>query len=225
VKEIANEQKGNHHAAQADLIRDDPSERKLNIGSGMDIRTGGWTNLDSHDTYGADCIFDLNRIIAYPVMKHYLPGIRWDDSRLPFPDNHFSLLYISHVLEHFTDVMPLLKEFARVTRPGGYIEIKVPHGTCAHDSLDHKKELYVNTFKTCTVTTHYPHDWQIPLELVHYEYYALTEYATAGTSRLSTGYMRLCAFMCNLFGSRLVSNTFIKWLFPSVSIRIIYRKR
>lgn len=46
-----------------------------------------------------------------------------------FPDNTFSALYASHVLEHFDfkrELLPVLKEWRRVLAPGGTIYISVP---------------------------------------------------------------------------------------------------
>jgi hypothetical protein len=34
---------------------------KINIGSGKDVRKG-WDNLDAHNKYGANLIFNLNKI-------------------------------------------------------------------------------------------------------------------------------------------------------------------
>ena len=50
--------------------------------------------------------------------------------RLPFSDNTFSLLYASHVLEHVAwyQTVDVLREWVRVLRPGGSLEIWVPDG-------------------------------------------------------------------------------------------------
>jgi hypothetical protein len=47
---------------------------------------------------------------------------------IPFPDNHFDVVYHSHVLEHFArkDGEAFLRECFRVTKPGGTIRVAVP---------------------------------------------------------------------------------------------------
>jgi ubiquinone/menaquinone biosynthesis C-methylase UbiE len=47
---------------------------------------------------------------------------------LPFPDNTFSVIYASHVLEHipWTSTQCTVNEWARVLAPGGSLEIWVP---------------------------------------------------------------------------------------------------
>ena len=55
----------------------------------------------------------------------------WDASkRLPFKDNTFDLIYASHVLEHIPwyKTEEVLKEWVRVLKPGGILEIWVPDG-------------------------------------------------------------------------------------------------
>ncbi len=50
--------------------------------------------------------------------------------RLPFPDDTFSIIYTSHVLEHigWPDVPEVLRQWKRVLRPGGVLEVWVPDG-------------------------------------------------------------------------------------------------
>ncbi|MBR9812430.1 methyltransferase domain-containing protein [bacterium] len=49
---------------------------------------------------------------------------------LPFRDAEFDLIYASHILEHvpWYRTVDVLREWARVTRPGGRVEIWVPDG-------------------------------------------------------------------------------------------------
>lgn len=45
---------------------------------------------------------------------------------LPFKDNTLGFLYGSHILEDTLDWEPVLREWARVIKPGGYLIIQVP---------------------------------------------------------------------------------------------------
>lgn len=77
-------------------------ELKLNIGSGDALTLKGYVNVDAK--FGG---------IAFP---------------LQFPENSADEIYASHVLEHFPHVRTLevLKDWARVLKPGGWIKIAVP---------------------------------------------------------------------------------------------------
>ncbi|MCJ7823045.1 MAG: methyltransferase domain-containing protein, partial [Armatimonadetes bacterium] len=46
---------------------------------------------------------------------------------LPFCDDSQDFVVTSHVLEHFPDPIKALKEWYRVTRPGGYLFMIIPH--------------------------------------------------------------------------------------------------
>lgn len=98
--------------------------RKLNLGSGRDIRSAedGWVNMDGY--------------YAPPgVVKHDFLRTPW-----PFPDNHFGLIYASHVMEHIPLVFrerdgvmrdmlfDVMEEAHRVLKPGGLFHIRVPWG-------------------------------------------------------------------------------------------------
>lgn len=51
-----------------------------------------------------------------------------DLRKLPFPDNHADQAVAIHVVEHFHlwDVQPLLLEWKRVLKPGGWIVLELP---------------------------------------------------------------------------------------------------
>lgn len=83
-------------------------EIKLELGSGIKQGTNGWITLDRFD--GCDINWDL------------VLGI-------PFPDSSVSIIYSSHLLEHFTfkEIQKLLLECFRVLHPGGIFSIAVPN--------------------------------------------------------------------------------------------------
>lgn len=46
---------------------------------------------------------------------------------LPFKDNTVDFVISSHVIEHFYDPVKTIKEWLRVTKPGGFVYIVAPH--------------------------------------------------------------------------------------------------
>lgn len=52
-----------------------------------------------------------------------------DVRSIPFPDEHFDVVYSSHVLEHFKkeESLPLLTEWTRVLKPSGELQLFVPN--------------------------------------------------------------------------------------------------
>jgi len=85
--------------------------KKLNFGCGNDYREG-WTNVDFNEAVKTDVCCDLSKI-------------------LPFEDNTFDYVYISHVIEHFEkkEVFKVMEELHRICKPDAIIDIYVPHYT------------------------------------------------------------------------------------------------
>ncbi len=48
----------------------------------------------------------------------------------PFPDGHFDLVFLNHVLEHVDDVVAVMEEIHRVLSPQGRAVIQVPYFRC-----------------------------------------------------------------------------------------------
>ncbi len=80
---------------------------KLELGAG-DRSMEGWTSVDMN----SNCALNLNLTAS-----------------IPFPDNCVSMIYSSHVLEHFTypELTFLLKECLRILKPGGTFSASVPN--------------------------------------------------------------------------------------------------
>jgi SAM-dependent methyltransferase len=102
--------------------------RKLNLGSGTDIRAG-WVNLDRSALPGVDIVHDIEQ----------LP--------LPFPSDSFDYVLCQDVLEHI-DYIPLLRDIWRIMRTGGTLHIRVPHFTSsnAYGDPTHKRLFNSDTF-------------------------------------------------------------------------------
>lgn len=100
---VANNWNNNRYARRS-------SARRLEIGP-------GWSRLEGFETLNitwsrhTDYVCDASR-------------------RLPFNSNTFELIYASHILEHLPwyNVGCVLKEWHRVLRPGGTLEVWVPNG-------------------------------------------------------------------------------------------------
>ncbi|GAC1521772.1 MAG: hypothetical protein NVS3B1_06420 [Marmoricola sp.] len=82
---------------------------KLNLGCGAHPKPvqDGWVNLDTQNRPGVDVVATVPPI--------------------PFPDNHFEFVELSHVIEHIPDTIALMNEINRVLMPGGILHVLTPH--------------------------------------------------------------------------------------------------
>lgn len=91
-----------------------PQVNKLNFGCGHRFAKG-WINIDFHSEHP-----EVQRVNLL--------------QRLPFPDNHFDVVYSSHVLEHFSPATAeaLLQECHRVLKKNGILRTVLPdlEATC-----------------------------------------------------------------------------------------------
>ena len=99
---------------------------KLELGA-ADRKMEGWTSVDMND----NCALNLD--LTKPI---------------PFPDNSVSMIYSSHVLEHFEypELIKLLAECLRVLKPGGTFSSSVPNAriylNAYHDPDNFNPEMY-----------------------------------------------------------------------------------
>src|SRR5215472_15915745 len=84
---------------------------RLNLGCGRDIREG-WVNIDGTPGPGVDHVIDFDEKPA-----------------LTFPDDTVDHSEASHLIEHLHNPLPFMEELWRVTRPGGTIAPRCPHGS------------------------------------------------------------------------------------------------
>lgn len=80
----------------------------LNVGSGLDARLFGRR------------VVRLDRFAPAPTVRADLAG------PLPFTDGSFDGAVCTEVLEHVVDPIAVLREIARVVRPGGRVLVTVP---------------------------------------------------------------------------------------------------
>ena len=84
--------------------------------------------LDIRDNVGADVVHDLNM----------LP--------LPFTNNYFDEIILSHIIEHMDNVYPFFEEIHRVLKPNGVVDIVVPHYTDWTYWRDPGHKLHFNSY-------------------------------------------------------------------------------
>lgn len=93
-------------------------KRKLNFGCGRAImpREEGWVNLDIAPLEGVDVVHD---VLTFPY---------------PFEGETFDFILASHILEHVPPIVDgkdglvqVVEELHRILKPGGSLEIRVPH--------------------------------------------------------------------------------------------------
>jgi len=102
--------------------------RRLNFGCGNDYREG-WDNADLY-AKKADFRFDFDKF-PYP-----LGGELYD------------YIFTSQVLEHLWHPDKAMQEFYRILKPGGTVEIIVPHYTTAGDhNFRHKSHFSTGAIK------------------------------------------------------------------------------
>lgn len=104
--------------------------RRLNLGCGKDIRKD-FVNLDVAKLPGVDVVHDVSRT-------------PW-----PFKESEFDEILCRHILEHFDDMMPVLEELHRITKPDGRITIQVPYFASPGAFADptHKRFFTYQTFR------------------------------------------------------------------------------
>lgn len=108
------------------LIEYARTHKVLHIGAG---RGGFGTTLD----------------ISPAVNPHILADL---SEPLPIPDDSYDAVYAFSILEHITNLVPLIEELHRIVRRGGFLAILVPHFSAAALYVDptHVRGFSVRTF-------------------------------------------------------------------------------
>ncbi|MFB9236973.1 demethylmenaquinone methyltransferase [Plantactinospora siamensis] len=97
-----------------------PGERVLDVGAGTGVST---EELARSGAYAVGADLSLGMLAAGKRTRPTLPLLAGDALRLPFPDGAFDAVTISFALRNVADTEAALREFARVTRPGGRLVI------------------------------------------------------------------------------------------------------
>jgi SAM-dependent methyltransferase len=113
------------------------SVKKLQLGCGPGLLPEDWVNLDG----SWNAFLGKHPVLRICIQKlqlfpSSLLDVPWSDDvvvhdlrrPLPFPDQTFTAIYGSHILEHLylEQARALLAECLRVLRPGGFLRMVVP---------------------------------------------------------------------------------------------------
>lgn len=131
---------------------------KLDLGCGTRKRSPQHIGIDRLEHPAVDVVGDVLDVLG---------GI---------PDGVVEEVYCSHFLEHVDDLDAVLAEMCRVTRPGGRLEIVVPHFSNPYFASDptHRRPFGLYTFSYLTAdpplrrqVPHYGDALPVRLERVH----------------------------------------------------------
>lgn len=99
----------------------------LDVGCGWN-KVPGAIGIDSNPRAHADVVHDLG-VVPYP-----------------FPDNEFDEIVCRHVIEHVPDVMALVSELHRISKPGARLTIVTPHYTNPDWATDPTHRNHFNSY-------------------------------------------------------------------------------
>lgn len=97
-----------------------PGERVLDVGAGTGVST---EVLARSGAYAVGADLSLGMLAAGRRARPAVPLLAGDALRLPFADATFDAVTISFALRNVVDTEAALREFARVTRPGGRLVV------------------------------------------------------------------------------------------------------
>ena len=97
-----------------------PGDRVLDVGAGTGVSTA---ELARSGAYAVGSDISLGMLRAGRRSRPTVPLIAGDALRLPFADATFDAVTISFALRNIVDPASALREFARVTRPGGRLVV------------------------------------------------------------------------------------------------------
>ncbi|MDZ8120414.1 class I SAM-dependent methyltransferase [Pontiella agarivorans] len=118
---------------------------KLDLGCGQGP-VEGFFAVDHLEMDGVDVVADLNEPLDL------------------LPDNSVDEIYSRHCFEHIDNFLPLMKEIHRVVKPGGKIEIIVPHysNVLAYSDPTHVRFFGLYTMYYFVSPEHQPKKRKVP---------------------------------------------------------------
>lgn len=110
----------NHFRVFSGLAPLRPGARVLEVGCGRGSM-GAYFSAQGQEVHLLDVSLDALRLARRHFAGHGLSGhpVQGDAFALPYPDRTFDVVVSIGLLEHFDDIAGLLREQARVLRPGG----------------------------------------------------------------------------------------------------------
>ena len=97
-----------------------PGERVLDVGAGTGVST---EELRRSGAFAVGADLSVGMLRAGRRTRPEVPLLAGDALRLPFADATFDAVTISFALRNVVDTTAALREFARVTRPGGRLVV------------------------------------------------------------------------------------------------------
>ncbi|MFC7549109.1 demethylmenaquinone methyltransferase [Plantactinospora sp. GCM10030261] len=97
-----------------------PGERVLDVGAGTGVST---EELGRSGAYAVGVDLSIGMLVAGRRTRPSVSLLAGDALRLPFADATFDAVTISFALRNVVDTEAALREFARVTRPGGRLVV------------------------------------------------------------------------------------------------------
>lgn len=81
---------------------------------------------------------------------------------LPFPDNHFDNVWMSHIIEHVDDIAWLLSEVHRIAKPDANVCIEYPHYSFrdSYTDVTHRHYLGIGCLEHFDPSTRYGQQFQ-----------------------------------------------------------------
>jgi SAM-dependent methyltransferase len=115
----------------------------------LDIGCGTGGNLLALRRFGNAAGCDIAESAVAYCHSRGLAGVvhQPDPHRLPFPDGRFDLVTAFDMIEHVDDDIAMMREMARVLRPGGAVFLTTPAFPAlwsVHDESAHHKRRYTN---------------------------------------------------------------------------------
>jgi SAM-dependent methyltransferase len=181
---------------------------RIDLGSGPRPREGFYA-LDHLELEGIDIVADLNRPLEL------------------LPDDCAEHVFSSHALEHVENLLLLLGEIHRITRPGGLVEVVVPHFSNPYYYSDptHMRFFGLYTMNYFVDTEKQPEAWRVPVfyspTRFEMESVKLSFYRTNLFDRLFVPVLRY--FVNRSPGAQNFYERRLCWILPAAEVR--YRMR
>jgi len=134
----------------------------INLGAGNSPIPGA-VNLDFPEWNAENYLIEITSRTRHhlqnPNRAFPLPADA-GDILVACPDECVAGIHAYHFLEHVRDPRRMLREMQRVLKPGGVVNICVPHysGSMAHHDLDHKNTYALDTWRNTFSTPYYNKD-------------------------------------------------------------------